>query len=113
MTFIDDVLQGRASVDDFDSYLEAWNDSAEDLGEFHDYAGLLWPEYALWATDHDHVTGDDVLAYVIAARRHKVGLLDHLRSAKPRDPRAGEIYRLAGWWAEDWAEVSQRYETTA
>jgi hypothetical protein len=109
MNFIDDVLQGRATIDDFDAYSEAWNDSEEDLGEFHDYAGMLWPEYALWATDHDHISGDDVLEYVIAARRHKVGLLDHLRSVKGQDPTAAEIYRLCGWWAKDWEAVSQHY----
>ncbi|WBO61393.1 hypothetical protein [Streptomyces camelliae] len=78
MTFIDDVLQGRATIDDFDSYGEAWHNAEEDLGEFHDYVGLLWPEYALWATDHDRISGDDVLEYVIEARRRKVGFLDYL-----------------------------------
>lgn len=109
MTFIDDVLRGRATIDDFDALAEAWNDSAEDPGEFHDYAGLLWPEYALWATDHDHVSGDDVLAHVIAARRHEAGLLDHLRAVKSHDTTAAEIYRLCRWWAGDWEAVSQHY----
>ncbi|MEV0850634.1 hypothetical protein AB0J21_33115 [Streptomyces sp. NPDC049954] len=109
MTFVDDVLRGRATLADFDAHSEAWNDSAQDLGAFHDYAGLLWPEYALWATDHDHVSGEEVLAYVIAARRHGAGLLDHLRAVRSHDPTAAEIYRLCRWWAEDWAAVSQHY----
>ncbi|MGW4272415.1 hypothetical protein ACWEGQ_08630 [Streptomyces seoulensis] len=109
MTFIDDVLQGRASIDDFDSCNDTWQDSEEDLGDFHDYAGLLWPEYALWATDDERIDGDDVLAYVIAARRRDVGLLDHLRSVKAQDATAAEVYRLAGWWAKDWEAVSQHY----
>ncbi|GAA5043712.1 Rossmann-fold NAD(P)-binding domain-containing protein [Streptomyces similanensis] len=107
MTFIDDVLEGRATIDDFDSCNDTWQDSEDDLGEFHDFAGLLWPEYALWATDHERIDGDDVLAYVIAARRRDVGLLDHLRSVKEQDATAAEVYRLAGWWAKDWEAVSQ------
>lgn len=85
MTLIDDVLQGRATIDDFGSYNDTWQASEENLGEFHDFVGLLWPEYALWVTDHERIDGDDVLTYVIAARRHDVGLLDHLRSVKGQD----------------------------
>lgn len=62
MTFIDDVLSERAVLDDIDSYVAAWHDAEEDLGELHTYLGLLWPECVMRAEEHD------VLGYVIEAR---------------------------------------------
>ncbi|GAA5068963.1 hypothetical protein [Streptomyces similanensis] len=44
MTFVDDVLQGRAAIGGFGSYDDMWQDSEEDLGEIHDFVRLLRPE---------------------------------------------------------------------
>ncbi|MFF8595283.1 hypothetical protein ACF061_28360 [Streptomyces sp. NPDC015220] len=101
MTFVDDVLNGRATLDDLDTYGDAWNDSERDLGEFHDFLGLLWPEYAMWVEEHE------VLGYVIEARRFGVGLLDLLRARRAQDPTADELYRLSGRYAAAWAAVSR------
>ncbi|MER8032962.1 hypothetical protein ABTZ78_28820 [Streptomyces bauhiniae] len=101
MTFVDDVLSGRATLDDFDTYSDAWNEAEADLGEFHDFLGLLWPEYAMWVEEHD------VLEYVIEARRRGVRLPDLLQDCRAEDPTADELFRLSGRYAKQWAAVPE------
>ncbi|MFI6464211.1 hypothetical protein [Streptomyces sp. NPDC050528] len=63
MTFVEDVLSGRASLDDVDAYRGRWDEVDADGVEYHVFLGLRWPEYAMYVED------DDVLGYVIEARR--------------------------------------------
>ncbi|MBK3582151.1 hypothetical protein JHN63_52190, partial [Streptomyces sp. MBT65] len=63
MTFVEDVLRGRATVDDVDVYRERWDEGGDDGVEYHAFLGLHWPEYAMYVED------DDVLAHVVEARR--------------------------------------------
>lgn len=47
MSFIDDVMSGEASLNDFDDYVDRWHDSIEitDSIMLHDYLGFTWSEY--------------------------------------------------------------------
>lgn len=98
MNFVDDVLQGRAGIGDIDEYRESWNSSS--VKELHDYLGLLWPEYAMWAE-----RGQVVLEYVIKARRGRLDLRSYLVRNRQQDPTARELWRLAERYAEEWGRV--------
>ncbi len=69
-TFVDDVLAGRALASDIHDYIAAWHDapagSRESKLELHDYLGLSWDEYRLWAEKPSSIR------YLLAAREeHK------------------------------------------
>ncbi|WP_322749836.1 MULTISPECIES: DUF6980 family protein [unclassified Frankia] len=99
MTFVDDVLSGKVTLDDIDAYSEAWDKSPGTM-EFHEYLGLLWPEYAMWAEEHD------VLEYVIEARRAGIGLRDLLEARMADDSTAAALYRLSERYAAKWQEAA-------
>ncbi|MFC7258845.1 hypothetical protein [Streptomyces lutosisoli] len=99
MTFIEDVLSGRASLDDIDTYRGQWDQSSDDGVDYHTFLGLLWPEYAMYAED------DDVLAHVVEARREGQDLRAYLSLRKEMSPAMAELWRLAERYAEQWEAV--------
>jgi hypothetical protein len=60
-TFVDLALDGRATLDEIDDYVDAWHDS-DDPRELHEFLGMTWDEYALWGEQ------PDALRYIIASR---------------------------------------------
>jgi hypothetical protein len=54
-TFIDDVLAGRARIDDIDDYIDRWHDAPQgsplSRQELHDFLGLSWSDYKAWTAD--------------------------------------------------------------
>ncbi|WP_248958639.1 hypothetical protein [Sphaerisporangium perillae] len=97
MTYIDDVLNGRAQVEDLDDYIGVWHTSPVEQPPLHATLGLLWPEYAMWVND------PDAISYVIDARRARKNLFDHLREKKGTDPRAMELWNIAHrLYAQEW-----------
>ena len=66
-TYIDALLDGRASIDEFRDYIARWHEEAFSGGpapEVQEYLGLTWDEYRLVALDESR------LRFVAAARRH-------------------------------------------
>lgn len=51
-TFIDDVVAGRATVDQIDDYVHTWHESGDDR-DLHDALGMSWDEYGDWVADPD------------------------------------------------------------
>ncbi|MFK0288448.1 hypothetical protein ACIQVL_49455 [Streptomyces sp. NPDC090499] len=100
MTFVDDVLAGRVMLEDVETYREAWNSSGEDAGEYHEFLGLLWPEYAMYVED------DDVLACVVEARRAEQDLLSWLTDHQD-SPVATRLLALAQRYSREWAEAQR------
>ncbi|MFE3721176.1 hypothetical protein [Streptomyces cyaneofuscatus] len=99
MTFVDDVLQGRAVIDDLEEYAETWDSSV--AKEYHDYLGLLWPEYAMWVEE-----GQVVLEYVIKARQERLDLRSYLARDKDASPTTRELWSLVERYAEEWRKIS-------
>ncbi|MFF4415066.1 hypothetical protein ACFYY8_21265 [Streptosporangium sp. NPDC001559] len=96
MTFIDDVLAGRASINDFDDYIDTWHSQPEGK-PLHVAAGLLWPEYAMWVNDADTMT------YIVEGRKVGKNLLEYLLEQKDHDPKALKLWGLADrLYAAEW-----------
>ena len=49
-SFIEKCINGDASLDEIDDYIDEWHDSdsTNDL-ELHEFLGMSWEEYSLWA----------------------------------------------------------------
>lgn len=63
MSYIADVIAGKATLDEIDDYIEYWHTHADVLGRLHDHLGMTWDEYRHW------VAHPDSLEEVVAARR--------------------------------------------
>lgn len=50
MSFVKDYLNGKASPEDIDSYVDKWHEGTESELDLHEYLGLSWEEYQEWAT---------------------------------------------------------------
>ncbi len=55
-TFVEAYLDGEASLDDIDIYIEKWHKSYED-NELHEFLGLTLEEYACWFENPDCLKG--------------------------------------------------------
>ena len=66
-SFIEKCINGDASLDEIDDYIDEWHDSdsTNDL-ELHEFLGMSWEEYSLWAVK------PKFLAWIINARRKGV-----------------------------------------
>jgi hypothetical protein len=51
MNFISSCLSGEAFMDEIDDYVERWHSGlAGENQELHEFLGMSWEEYSLWAT---------------------------------------------------------------
>lgn len=64
-TFIDDCLQGYATLDDFEDYVEYWH-THETGNTLSEYLGLTNDEYSQFL-----INSDDYLSEVLKNRRNK------------------------------------------
>ncbi|PZU96024.1 MAG: hypothetical protein DCE90_11395 [Pseudanabaena sp.] len=66
-SFIEKCINGDASLDEIDNYIDEWHDSDSDMSlELHEFLGMTWEEYSLW------VVKPRFLAWIINARRKGV-----------------------------------------
>lgn len=74
-TFIDDLLSGNATIDEYDDYVDEWHDRAglaTDAPSLAQFLGLSDEEYAVVFRNPAS------FRFVAAARRHKIPLSDLL-----------------------------------
>jgi len=99
-TFIDDVLAGRALAADIHDYIARWHDAPDESPEaqleLHEYLGMSWEDYRLWAERPSS------LRFVLAARReHKPVpvFLEQVRlvGAAARSSDVNEAERVLQW----------------
>jgi hypothetical protein len=77
---VDDLLAGRATLEDVEDYVDRWHES-DDHRELHEFLGLDWDEYALWA-ERPHT-----LRHIVFARREGMSVEEVLRRyASEREP---------------------------
>lgn len=98
MTFVDDVLIGRAVVDDVERYVDQWHEGGTGLG-LHEYLGFLWPEYVVY------MELEEAADYIIRARRLGQDLRTYLSSRKENGPEEVELWADMENYDEEWAAV--------
>jgi len=69
-SFVDALLQGHATVDEYEEYVDAWHELPDtpDAPELHTFLGLSWDEYQVVARDAN------AFRFVAAARKKNVGI---------------------------------------
>lgn len=88
MTFIDLCLTGKAQATEIDDYVDRWHHAKDADMELHEYLGMTWDEYSLWATK------PSVLPDILSARKssnldqlaldNKVASISHLVFHAPK-----------------------------
>ena len=73
MDFISSCLSGVAFVDEIDDYIKRWHSGlAGKHQELHEFLGMSWDEYSLWATR------PSILASILNSRRRNISLDEEL-----------------------------------
>jgi hypothetical protein len=74
MSFISNCLSGEAFMDEIDDYIEQWHSGlAGKNQELHEFLGMSWDEYSLWATR------PSILASILNSRRRQISLDEELK----------------------------------
>lgn len=70
-TYMDELLDGEAFLEEIDDYIDEWHDSDTDQ-EIYEYLGMTEEEYGLWVED------DSVLKSIVFARKNNKPIKDVL-----------------------------------
>jgi len=66
-SFIEKCINGDASLDEIDDYIDEWHDSDLSNGiELHEYLGMTWKEYSIWAIK------PSFLAEIVNSRKQEI-----------------------------------------
>lgn len=113
MAFVYDVLAGKATAEDFDRYIAAWDEAAARTGTigqpatYHQtylHTGMLWPEYGMYIEDADP-SAEEVLDSLVKARRQGLDLWDYFEQIREKDSSAERMWRLCQHHSRQWEEI--------
>ena len=66
-SFIEKCINGDASLNEIDDYIDEWHDSDLSNGiELHEYLGMTWKEYSIWAIK------PSFLAEIVNSRKQEI-----------------------------------------
>lgn len=64
MTYIDKYIEGSATADDIENYIEYWH-THETGKPLHEFLGLTWEEYGQWLRNGN----DESLEAIVGSRK--------------------------------------------
>lgn len=95
MSFIDLCLSGDVLEDEIDSFVDSWHEDDETALELHEYLGMSWEEYSVWATR------PSILPFILSARKNvtsfDVELNQERLALAARAETAEEAQRMESW----------------
>lgn len=95
MSFIDLCLSGDVLEDEVDSFVDSWHEDDETALELHEYLGMSWEEYSVWATR------PSILPFILSARKNgtsfDVELNQERLALAARAETAEEAQRMESW----------------
>lgn len=62
MNFVSLCLSGDVLEDEIDDFVESWHEDEGSNQELHEYLGMSWEEYSIWATN------PSILPFILSAR---------------------------------------------
>jgi hypothetical protein len=65
MNFVDLCLSGDVLEDEVDDFVESWHEDENSTQELHEYLGMSWEEYSVWATR------PSILPFILSARKNR------------------------------------------
>ncbi|OLS61212.1 hypothetical protein [Pseudomonas putida] len=96
MNFVELCLEGDVLEEEIDRFVEDWHEgrAGADM-ELHEYLGMSWEEYQLWATT------PSVLPFVLTARKRGTSLRQELDQDRftmaARASSVGEAAKVEAW----------------
>jgi len=95
MGFIDLCLEGEVLEDEIDDFVEKWHESDDVPEQLHDYLGMSWEEYSVWATK------PSILPFILSARKKNTSFDTELNQERlalaARAETVAEAQRLEAW----------------
>jgi hypothetical protein len=95
MSFIDLCLSGDVLEDEIDSFVDSWHEDDETTLELHEYLGMSWEEYSVWATR------PSILPFILSARNNgtsfDVELNQERLALAARAETVEEAQRMESW----------------
>ncbi len=95
MSFVDLCLSGEVLEDEIDDFVEQWHENDELNIELHEYLGMTWEEYSIWAMN------PSILPFILSARKKNITFdakIDQERHAMAaRAESASEARKLEAW----------------
>lgn len=99
LPFVDLAVRGDVMPDEIDDFIDTWHASDSEQ-ELHDYLGLTFDEYSLFAAHPDYIN------LIIAARINRQPIMDavndnlrHEERLAARSDDAGKLAALRSWIA--------------
>lgn len=99
-TFVEDVLVGKASIDDFERYHDLWNENTLSLS-LHEFLGFLWAEYSVY------MELEEAKEYVIAARRLGQDLRTYLEPRRDDGQAERDLWQEIVRFPEPWEALKR------
>lgn len=95
MSFIDLCLSGDVLEDEIDGFVDSWHEDEDTDSELHEYLGMSWDEYSVWATR------PSILPFILTARNKgttfDVELNQERLALAARAETAEEAKRIESW----------------
>ncbi|WP_373490303.1 hypothetical protein [Parasphingorhabdus sp.] len=96
--FMVGLMDGLYLADEIDDFIDTWHDMTDGSIELHEFLGMSWAEYSLWANNPDSIFD------IASARRRNISLEeavnDNIQSSMKlaaRSNKASEIAYLQNW----------------
>ena len=86
--FIQDCLNGKASLTDIDDYIDTWHEQKNDI-TIYDFLGMSKKEYALFVEDEAY------LAKIVMAHKDKISINKIMHEHIPMAARADSSLKAA------------------
>ena len=95
MSFIDLCLNGDVLEDEVDDFVDSWHEDDENEAELHEFLGMTWDEYSIWATT------PSILPFILSARKRGTTLDTELNQERlalaARAETAEEAKKMQAW----------------
>lgn len=95
MNFVDLCLDGDVLEDEIETFVEKWHEDENCTQELHEYLGMSWDEYSLWATK------PSILPFILAARKKGTSIDTEINQKRmalaARAESAREAEKLEAW----------------
>lgn len=95
MNFVDLCLDGDVLVDEIDDFVENWHEDEDSTQELHEYLGMSWEEYSVWATN------PSILPFILSARKNGTSFGQEVNQERlalaARAESAQEAAKLESW----------------
>ena len=101
-------MNGEFLLDEIDDFVDRWHDQTDGEAQLHEYLGMTWEEYSLWAGNPDCLS--DIANARVRGIPLRQAINDNLEASMKlaaRSDKASKIVKLQRWIEEQIKRDSQ------